>query len=87
MLKTSMIICFTGESDYSALSGFITSITLNNANRLRCINIRITNDNVYENDERFSLRLVVIGSLPSNLVLNPSTSTIIIQDNEGIIIL
>ncbi len=82
-----MIICFTGESDYGALSGFVTSISLNNANRLRCINIRITNDNVYENDERFSLRLVGIGSLPSNLVLNPSTSTIIIQDNEGIIII
>ena len=83
---TSMIVYFIGESDYGALSGFGTSITLNNTNRLRCINIRITDDNVYENDERFSLRLVGIGSLPSNLVLDPSTSTIIIQDNEGIIV-
>ncbi len=46
----------------------------------------ITEDLVYENQERFSLQLADLGggfSLPDNFVRDPDMSEIIIQDNES----
>ncbi len=46
----------------------------------------ITDDNVYENNERFSLQLTDLGgsfALPDIFVRNPNRSIINIQDNES----
>ncbi len=45
----------------------------------------ITDDFVFENQERFSLQLVDLGgsfSLPENFVSDPDMTEIIIQDND-----
>lgn len=52
--------------------------------RSSCVNIEVTDDSMLENEEQFSLRLADHNESPvtKNFVLEPNTSTIIIQDNE-----
>ena len=73
------------ESDYTATSGSEAIVTLNNNQRRSCVDIMITDDNVYENIEQFFLRLVDLPgfALPDKSVLNPSMSEINILDNES----
>ena len=75
----------TDENDYSPLSGFGGLVSFNNLNRRRCINIRITEDEFYEFEESFQLRLGGLPNidLPSNLVVDPAVANVTIVDNEG----
>ena len=46
----------------------------------------ITDDNVYENNEQFSLQLTDLGgsfTLGEKVVINPTETAMVIQDNES----
>ncbi len=78
--------CFSDESDYTATLGMDTIVIFTNTQRRSCVDIMITNDNVYENDERFFLRLADLGgsfALSDNFFLSPNISEINVQDNES----
>ncbi len=80
------ILFSSDETDYVATAGFNALLMFNNENRRSCANIQITDDTVYENQERFTLRLGDLGgsfALPNNLVRSPNMSEIIILDNES----
>ena len=64
-------------------------MSFNNLNRRRCIRVRITEDEFYEFEESFQLRLGSLPDidLPSNLVLDPVVANVTIVDNEGICVL
>ncbi len=66
---------FTDLSPSSALFEF------NDTQRTGCANFSIADDFELENEEKYFLTLTS-SSLPENFVLDPDTSTIIIQDNE-----
>ncbi len=86
VLRTYLIFSLSDETDYTPTARFDTVLTFNDDTRRGCGNIMITDDLVYENQERFSLRLGDLGGslgLPRNLVMSPDASEIIILDNES----
>ena len=83
---TRVLHIYSDESDYMATSRFDAIVTFNNVQRRSCVDIMITDDIVYENEERFFLRLAGLGdsfALPNNFFLSPNISEINIQDNES----
>ncbi len=82
----TILLVYTDERDYTATSGFSAIVAFNNDQRRSCVEIMITDDNVYENKEQFFLRLADLGgsfALPDNFVLSPNMSEINILDNES----
>ncbi len=83
---TCVLHVYSDGSDYTATSGFSTIVPFSNTVRSVCVDIMIIDDNVYENEEQFSLILSDLGGsfiLPENFVLSPNISEISIQDNES----
>ncbi len=67
-------------SDYTEVS-ISLGFTQLNADQPQCINIPITNDNVLESIETFSVELIT--SEPGVVLLSPSSAVISILDDDG----
>lgn len=77
--------CFiSGTSDYTEISDQILSFDLL-SNREVLIDVTINNDNIFENDETFSLTLSQPSPLPTfpPVAIQPSVSTITIVDDDS----
>ena len=66
---------FPEGGDFTAL---ITALTFDPATFRLCKNITITDDNVPEDDETFTVTLT-----DSGITLSPDTATVTIVDNDG----
>ena len=77
-----IIFFFQGPDDYASVSSVLTfpvGTSEDGPGSVQCINISITDDLAYEEDESF---LVLISAESEVAVTDPNT-TVLIADNEG----
>ena len=71
------LFCFTAPNDYSSKH---ENISIQQGFKKQCISVNISNDNVSERVEYFSL---ILTSEESRLTLNPNTTTVSILDDDS----
>jgi hypothetical protein len=80
----------TGRQDFieigplEGLSVFSEDISIGNDPRQNCFNVRITDDDIGENMESFTVILELdTFVMQSGIIVSPNITTIVIEDNDG----
>lgn len=71
------------DIDYSVPPGSLSIGPFSQASRRACVTVNIIDDDIAENLESFSAMLVSNSNSPDQLTINPDTTTVNIQDNDG----
>lgn len=71
------------DADYSVPLVSLSIGPFSQANRRACVNVNIIEDSIAENLESFSAMLESSSDSPGQLTINPDTTRVDIQDNDG----
>ena len=75
-----VITFFVGSDDYTSVSSMELTFRPAIATEPRCGDIQITNEDVLEDDESFD---VILFSSDNAVVINPSTATVTIRNDDS----